>query len=181
MALNGVGSQNGNVDRLINQLMSRVDTNKDGALSKAEFGTFLTTLLDSLAQPATLPTFPASSVASAPLVARTPAASSTYNPVQGFVLSKLEDPTHVTEKYSAAVRVFSRAIGGLSPKTESLPAIAAFAQANGFPNAKVTGDDTIDFGDGYGSIDVITDVGGPNANWWFNNLPNGVKPSALGS
>ena len=24
---------------------------------------------------------------------------------------------------------------------------------------------------GHGKIDVITDVGGPNSHWWFNNQP----------
>ena len=75
---------------------------------------------------------------------------------------------------------FSRAIaaGNLPSVSGSLPAIVAYAQANGFPDAKVVKDDSIDFGDGHGAIDVITSVGGPDANWWFNNQPEQITDPA---
>jgi hypothetical protein len=39
----------------------------------------------------------------------------------------------------------------------------------------VTGDDTIDYGDGYGPIDVITSVGTPGAGWAFQNTTGNAR------
>ncbi len=108
----------------------------------------------------------------APTGTATPsAADKPFTPVPGFDFGKLQDLTHVNDKYTPAVRAFSQAIGGLPPVSSSLPAIVDYAKSHGFPKAQVTGADTIDFGDGHGKIDVITDVGGPRSNWWFNNQP----------
>ena len=91
----------------------------------------------------------------------------TYANIPGFDWDKLNDPKKQNDKYTPALRAFAAAIGsqGLKPTSESLSAIAAYAKANGFPNASVAGKDTIDFGDGRGPVDVIRDVGGPTADW----------------
>ncbi len=161
-----------NVDRLVQQMVGRVDKNGDGQISNAEFGSFLSSMLENLSK-TTLPTNGpnanaiVATAAGAPPVER--AAMPPLNPISGFSLAKLQDLTHVTDKYSGAARAFSRAIGGLEPKTASLASVVTFAQASGFPSAKVTGSDTIDFGDGRGPIDVIIDVDGPGATWAFQN------------
>ena len=101
------------------------------------------------------------------------ASSADYAEIPGFDFGKLTDLTHINAKYPPAVRAFSMAIKAesLSPASSSLSSIVSYARGNGFPNAKVAGSDTIDFGDGAGPIDVITDVGGPGAHWWFHNQP----------
>lgn len=113
----------------------------------------------------------------------TPPPSSSADPffdVPGFDPTKLRDLNYSSPKYSPAVRIFAQALGsmGLPPTSESLQRIVDYARSRGFPNARVTGNDTIDFGDGYGPIDVITDVGGPGAGWWFNNQPGSGGGSA---
>jgi len=81
----------------------------------------------------------------------------------------------VNDKYTLAVRHFAAAKEGKPPTTASLEAIAADARAGNFPNAKVTGDDTIDYGDGYGEIDVITSVGTAGAGWAFQNTTGNAQ------
>jgi hypothetical protein len=163
MSINSIGSTP-DIGQLVTGLMDRVDANKDGQLSKNEFGTFLTSLLGGLqekvASTGTASTTPLlTSIATPALTAA--AGRSTYHPIPGFDLGKLNDPSHVTTKYA-----FGRAVQdlGLAPASSNLQAIVdQFNAAGG--SAKVTGDDTIDFGDGYGSIDVIFSVGDPEARW----------------
>ena len=60
-----------------------------------------------------------------------------------------------------------------SPKPDELRSLSEYARASGLqslvigiskdPNAKVTGKDSIDFGDGAGDIDVLTSEGA----WWW--------------
>jgi hypothetical protein len=153
------------IGQLVQRLISVADRNKDGQLSSSEFGSFLTSLISE--PPAAVNDLKGTtSGAAAAHVAATPAP---FNEISGFVLSKIQDPTHVTQKYSPALRTFSQAIAGLKPAPDSLPAIVAFAKGNGFPDAKITKSDSIDFGDGTGPIDVIVDVDGPNASWSFQN------------
>lgn len=159
MAINSIGSTP-DIGQLITGIMDRVDANKDGQLSKDEFGTFLTSLLGGIndkvkAGPAAN-TSPILMSVAAPTAAR-----SSYDPIPGFDSRKLNDPSHVTTKYT-----FGRAVQdlGLAPATGNLQTIVDHLNARGGA-AKVTGDDTIDFGDGFGSIDVIFSVGDPEARW----------------
>lgn len=162
MSINSIGSTP-DVGQLVSGLMDRVDANKDGQLSKDEFGTFLTSLLGGIQQKmgstGTANTAPLMAL-SAAAAAATPGRTS-YDPIPGFDLGKLNDPSHVTTKYA-----FGRAVQdlGLAPASGNLQAIVDQFNAKG-GSAKVTGDDTIDFGDGYGSIDVIFSVGDPDARW----------------
>ena len=162
MSINSIGSTP-DIGQLVSGIMGRVDANKDGQLSKDEFGAFLTSLLGGMQAKAS-PTSPVNTVPLlASLTGHAAAASSrtSYDPIPGFDLRKLNDPSHVTTKYS-----FGRAVQdlGLAPASGNLQAIVDHLNARG-GTAKVTGDDTIDFGDGFGSIDVILSVGDPDARW----------------
>ena len=48
-------------------------------------------------------------------------------------------------------------------RSTGLQQIVDYVKQNGYPNATVTGKDSIDFGDGYGDIDVLTSEG----TWWW--------------
>jgi hypothetical protein len=194
MSINSVGSPDraaSGLSELIKRTMSEVDTNKDGQVSSSEFGSFLKHLLEGLSpkvrnrnhdlagtnqgSPDLASTAGSVLFASAVKTAASDGGGPYFN-VPGFELSKLQDTTHVNDKYTPAVRAFSQAVaaGDLKCVTDSLTNIVEYAQSNGFPDAKVTSADCIDFGDGYGPIDTIVDVGSPNAHWWFhNNLLNG--------
>jgi hypothetical protein len=163
MALNNIGST-ADISQLASRLMDRVDANKDGQLSKEEFGSFLTSLLRGL--PTSSPTSPAkSSIATTSLLKTATAAAGTthYQPIPGFDMGKMNNLEHTTPKY-----LFARAVQDLglfsAPLTSNLQAVVDALNANGM-NATVTGDDTIDFGDGAGPIDVIFSVGDPEARW----------------
>jgi len=162
VSINSIGNTP-DVGQLITGLMDRVDANKDGQLSKDEFGTFLTSLLGGLQQKmgstGTANTAPLMRPVSANAAAVTPRTN--YDPIPGFDLGKLNDPSHVTTKYT-----FGRAVQDLSlpPTSGNLQAVVDHLNAKG-GTAKVTGDDTIDFGDGFGSVDVIFSVGDPGARW----------------
>jgi hypothetical protein len=167
-----------------NSLFTTVDRNGDGQLTAGEFTEFLNTLIGNLsgghstgglgsaataiAQPAgTAPI--ATQLPSSP--AQAGAAGEAYANIPGFDFGKLSNPAYSSAKYTPAVRVFSAAIaaGNLQPGTESLGAIVAYAKAHGFDKAAVTGGDSIDFGDGAGAIDVVTNSkSGRDMGWWFN-------------
>ena len=86
-----------------------------------------------------------------------------YSPIPGFDTSKMNDLSHTTVKYQFARTVQDLGLLG-APTTSNLQAVAdAFNKSGG--KAKVTGDDTIDFGDGFGPVDVIFSVGGSDARW----------------
>ena len=157
-------------NQLAQRLLAGSDADHDGKLSKTEIRSFLSQLIDSLSE-TTLPTVRSQvgggADAGSPETA--PTSHDTLPSVPGFSTDKLNDWTHVNDKYTVALRHFAAAKEGKPPTTESLEAIAADARAKNFPNAKVTGADTIDYGDGYGPIDVITSVGGSDAGWWFQN------------
>ena len=149
------------VAQLASRLMDKVDANNDGQLSKEEFGGFLTSLLQGMSS--TSPTSPSSASISTSSLARAALFVPSYNAIPGFDTGKLNDLTHTTTKYQ-----FGRAVQDLgllgSPTTENLQVVVDAINKNG-GNAKVTGKDTIDFNDGYGSIDVIFAVGDANARW----------------
>jgi hypothetical protein len=151
-------------------VFTALDRNGDRRLSADEFTVFLNKLVG---QPTGgNSTGDLGSAATAVVTFAAPT-STGYAAIPGFDFGKLTDLRHVNDKYTPAVRAFSQAIsaGSLPPVSSSLPSIVSYAQANGFPDAKVVGRDTIDFGDGHGAIDVITTVGQPGANWWFHNQP----------
>jgi hypothetical protein len=186
MSISSLGSPpstSSGLSEMVKRTMSEVDTNKDGQLSATEFGTFLTHLLEGLSQKTRLTNASSAAVSSVSTAAGVTskgagvwsAADGPYFNVPGFDLSKLQNTSHVNDKYTPAVRCFSQCVAaqGLASVSGSLPSIVTYAQNNGFPDAKVVSSDAIDFGDGHGVIDTIVDVGGPNAHWWFhNNLKN---------
>jgi hypothetical protein len=164
MSINTLSAPTADIGQLVQRLVATADLNKDGSVSSSEFGSFLTGLIGGISSRDDLKGTRLSALTSDAAPSTAP-----FNEVPGFVLSKLQDSTHVTPKYSAAVRAFSQAIAGLSPVPASLPTIVSFAQANGFPDAKITKSDSIDFGDGRGPIDLIVDVDGPLSSWSFQN------------
>lgn len=135
-----------NLRDLIAKVMDRFDADKDGQLSTKEFSGFLTGLIGG----------------SSPLVPQT--GSQVSGPMRpegiaefrgylsGFDAAKIDNPSlrgADTAKYKAA-RIFQ----DFEPMPESLPAVIERLQAEGI-NARQVSFDKIDFGDGYGPIDVI--------------------------
>lgn len=148
-----------NVSSLAGALFKRVDANNDGRLSTTEFQSFLEDLLGKVGgQTAGLGT---QASAAAP---RALANGRAYQPMVGFDYVKLNTPTHTTAKY-----VFARATQDVdlpwdrASRSAGLQKIVDYVKQNGYANAAVTGDDTVDFGDGNGVIDVLT---GDGAWWW---------------
>lgn len=131
------------MSQLVAKVMAKYDGDKDGKLTAEEFGGFLNGLLNGSANKATaLQTGPAASVA----------AGAYRSMLAGFDFTKLENPTMPggnTSKYKAA-RIFQ----DYPPRPESIPAVIDRLRADGV-NATQTDIDKIDFGDGYGPIDVI--------------------------
>ncbi len=129
------------VSQLINQVMNRFDTNADGQLSSTEFRSFLSGLMGQ-----------AGGVQGTALAA-TPTTPGAYRDfMSGFNYYKLDNPgmaDHDEIKYKAG-RVFQN----YKPMPESLPQVIADLRAQGI-NAKQVSFDKIDFGDGWGPIDVI--------------------------
>ncbi len=102
-------------------------------------------------------------------------AAPVYGQIQGFDYDKLTSGGGTAEKYSPAVRTFSQGLGaGTAITRGNLWPMVAYAQAQGFPNARAVGDDKIDFGDGNGPIDVIQS----NGSVWFQNGADRFAPTA---
>lgn len=160
MALNGIGST-AEFSQVVSGLMNRVDANHDGQLSGDEFGSFLTSLLQGVSQAS--PTSPNSSSIATTSLLRGLSGAPSYLPVLGFDGAKMNDLTHTTPKYQFARAVQDLGLLG-APTTGNLQAIVDALNANG-ANAKVAGDDTIDFGGDVGVVDVIFSVGGSDARW----------------
>jgi hypothetical protein len=98
----------------------------------------------------------------------------TYINTPGWEESKLNDPTHQSVKYRFLRTVQDMGITGTQARG-NLQQVVDKMKA-WYPNAKVTGDDTIDFGDGYGSIDVIQ--GNAANSWWWG--PEGQAGGGTG-
>mgnify|MGYP003375044934 FL=1 len=133
------------INQLISRVMDKYDGDKDGQLTKAEFGSFLTGLIGGAGGG----TRALASAVDPSLTGGTGAYRST---LAGFSHAKIDDPTirdAMTSKYVAA-RIFQ----DYPPMPESLPAVVDRLKAQGI-NATQTDFDKIDFGDGYGPIDVI--------------------------
>lgn len=178
MPISSIGS-NVQLQNLIQNTMTAADLDKNGQLSQDEFASFFTALLQGISAKTTAGTTVSSnttaltsSITAIKSTLNTPLSStdpSAYAPVPGFDLNKIRNLDHVNDKYTAAVRVFSRGLAALGLDAVSsrgnLQPMADFAKDNGFPDAKTVSDDQIDFGDGHGPIDVITVAG----TWWFQN------------
>lgn len=142
---------------LAQTLFKRVDANGDGQLNGNEFKSFLESLLNKVGTTHT-------SALSNAVAASANAAPKVYQGMIGFDYTKLNNPAHTTPKY-----VFARATQDLEftwdrpSRSAGLQRIADYAKEHGYPNTTVIGDDKMDFGDGYGEIDVLTGDG----QWWW--------------
>ena len=166
---------NAGASSLLQTLFRNADRNGDNQLSADEFRSALDALLTdirSAASPRAL-----SATRSANAAAGAPAALSTdglpYAPVAGFVLEKLQNESHVTEKYSSSARLFSKALAatGAGPTAAGLQQVADWLNAHG-ATATVNKDRLSINGDE--PVDVIIDYEGPGRTWWFNNVPQKV-------
>ncbi len=149
------------------QLFKGVDADSDGKLSAGEFQTFLEGLLNKVGATQTTPAAPTAS----PTHRVNTIAG--YQAMVGFDFGKLNNIGHTTPKY-----VFARATQDIAfafdrpSRSAGLQQIADYAKTHGYPNTTVIGDDTMNFGDGNGDIDVLTGDG----QWWWG--PKGF--SSLG-
>lgn len=147
---------------LASQIFNRVDSDKDGKVSSNEFQTFLLQMLNKSGTSTADLTSQATAVSSA--VSTATAAPKTYQAMAGFDTGKLNDSSHTSAKY-----VFARATQDVNlgfdraSRSAGLDQIADYVKKNGYPDAKVTGDDTIDFGSDVGNVDVLTGSG----SWWW--------------
>lgn len=152
------------VNTVADQLFKTVDANSDGKLSTNEFQSFLENLLGGLAKKTDGLGSAASAIASAVKTADAPATPKVYQGMLGFDYVKLNTPSHTTPKY-----VFARATQDISfpfdraSRSAGLQQIADYAKQNGYPSTTVVGDDKLDFGDGFGAVDVLTGDG----QWWW--------------
>ena len=137
---------------LIAKVMDKFDTDKDKKLSQAEFSQFLTGLLEGQAAAPAAVT-PAATTNPIPRAAEPIVHVGAFRSrLGGFDFRKMDDPTMqgaMTSKYKAA-RIFQ----DYDPKPESLPSVIEKLREQGV-NATQISFDKIDFGDGYGAIDVI--------------------------
>ncbi len=167
MYTNSAKSTSDNISDLIAKVMDRFDTDKDGRLSGGEFGDFLTGVLGGAAAAAAGPA--GAGAQNSPQ--RADLVSGEFRgTLAGFDHSKIDDPTlrdANTSKYKAA-RIFQ----DFKPMPESLPDVIERLRAEGV-NATQVSFDKIDFGDGYGPIDVIQGAypGGGVAWQW---MPQGA-------
>ena len=149
-----------NLSILASAIFKRVDANNDGKLSGSEFQSFLQDLVGKVGDGT--PGLGSEAGAISPRALTAEARS--YQPMPGFDYVKLNTPSHTTPKY-----VFARATQdiplafGRASRSTGLQQIVDTVKQNGYPNAKVTGKDSIDFGDGNGDIDVLTSDGA----WWW--------------
>jgi hypothetical protein len=152
------------VSGLAAELFKQVDADRDGRLALSEFQTFLQNLIRQVGSRSQTPGLGSEAAAVSPLAKLAAGTSRVYQPMLGFDYTKLNTPSHNTPKY-----VFARATQDVelgwdrASRSAGLESIAENVRQNGYPNARVTGDDTIDFGDGYGNIDVLTSDG----QWWW--------------
>lgn len=149
-----------NMSVLASAIFKRIDANGDGKLNGTEFQSFLQNLLGKMGNPT--PGLGSEAAAVSPRAAD--AEPRVYQPMMGFDYVKLNTPSHTTPKYvfARATQVVNLAWDRAS-RSSGLQQIVDNVKLNGYPNAKVTGKDSIDFGDGAGDIDVLTSEGA----WWW--------------
>jgi hypothetical protein len=149
-----------NVSVLASAIFKRIDANGDGKLNGSEFQSFLQNLLGKVGNG----TQGLGSEAAAIAPRAATAEARAYEPMMGFDYVKLNTLTHTTPKY-----VFARATQQINlawdraARSAGLQQIVDNVKQNGYPNATVTGKDSIDFGDGVGPVDVLTSEG----TWWW--------------
>jgi hypothetical protein len=138
------------ISQLITKVMDKYDGDKDGKLTSQEFGSFLSGLLGGTG---TTGTGAAPTPRAGARAAENPTSAGAYrSKLAGFAHAKIDDPSirdAMTSKYVAA-RIFQ----DYPPAPESIPMVVERLKAQGL-NAKQTDHDKIDFGDGFGPIDVI--------------------------
>lgn len=161
------------ISDLTQALFKRADKNGDQKMSVDEFKAFLNSFLGELSR--TDQTLPARAASGAGVsAAATSGGANTdgyaYAPIQGFDYAKLCDPTHVNDKYSASVRLFSQALAatGAQPNGDGMQAIVDWLNAHGATASAKNDMLTIN---GDPPVDVVTDFGGNQSSWWFHNLP----------
>lgn len=144
------------ISDLIGKVMEKYDTDNDKKLSADEFSSFLTGLvggtgIKGLSDSAN--GIVAGGSKGAGVSAAQQANLKEYRGMlAGFDHVKIDNPDirdAMTSKYQA-----SRIFQNFKPMPENLPAVVAELRAQGI-NATQTDMDKIDFGDGYGPIDVI--------------------------
>ncbi|MGE4084373.1 MAG: hypothetical protein AB7H93_15335 [Vicinamibacterales bacterium] len=145
MSLNPLTAGSGTdvISQLVSKVLDRYDGDKDGKLTATEFGSFLTGLLSGSG---------AAGLTAAKVGDPGVTRGSYRSSLAGFDARKVDDPSirdAMTSKYRAA-RIFQ----DYPPQPESIPAVIERLKAEGI-NAVQTDIDKIDFGDGYGPIDVI--------------------------
>jgi len=131
------------ISQLVSKVLDKYDGDKDGKLTATEFGSFLTGLLSGSG---------AAGLTAAKVGDPGVTRGSYRSSLAGFDFGKLDDPSirdAMTSKYRAG-RIFQ----DYPPRPESIPAVIERLKAEGI-NAVQTDIDKIDFGDGYGPIDVI--------------------------
>jgi len=143
-------SGNTAISDLIAKVMDKFDTDKDQKLSANEFSSFLSGLIGGTGT-AGLPE-PGAATGKGVSAAQQANLKEYRGMLAGFDHVKIDNPDirdAMTSKYQA-----SRIFQNFKPMPENLPAVVAELRAQGI-NASQTDHDKIDFGDGYGPIDVI--------------------------
>ena len=146
MNLTSTSAGNDTISQLISKVMDKYDGDKDGKLTSQEFGAFLGGLLGGVTPLGT------GSTGGNGTTSPGGSTGSYRSKLAGFDSAKIDDPSlrgAGTSKYIAA-RIFQ----DFPPMPESLPGVVERLKAQGL-NARQTDFDKIDFGDGYGPIDVI--------------------------
>ena len=154
--MNTSASTSGNtaISDLIAKVMDKFDTDNDKKLSANEFSSFLTGLMAGSAGVKGMSESPAGGGTGAAGVSSAQQANlkEYRGMLAGFDHVKIDNPDirdAMTSKYQA-----SRIFQNFKPMPESLPAVIEELRAQGI-NATQVSFDKIDFGDGYGPIDVI--------------------------
>lgn len=142
-------SGNTAISDLIAKVLDKFDTDKDKKLSANEFSSFLSGLIGGAGVQGVADSVSAGTGVS---TAQQSNLKEFRGMLAGFDHVKIDNPDirdAMTSKYQA-----SRIFQNFKPMPENLPAVVAELRAQGI-NASQTDHDKIDFGDGYGPIDVI--------------------------
>lgn len=147
-------SGNTAISDLIAKVMDKFDTDKDKKLSASEFGSFLAGMIGGVGATGMSDSPPAVGAGTGAGVSAAQRANlkEYRGMLAGFDHVKIDNPDirdAMTSKYQA-----SRIFQNFKPMPDSLPAVVEELRAQGI-NAMQTDMDKIDFGDGYGPIDVI--------------------------
>jgi hypothetical protein len=146
---------------LFQQLFKRADYNQDGQVSIDEFTKFLSSVLSQTPASGTATPSPAPTPGTpATYTDRIPGQTTSASALAGWDQTKWNDVSHESPKYR-----IGRILASAPPTTDSLSSLMPELQF-WYPGLQQTGKDTINV-PGYGTFDVIHDVGGPEASWQF--------------